>query len=786
MHLRYGILDIMLTGGFYSINSILNTLAALVLMIALFFSAFVKKERGYGSRFFYAALVTNLAGALSVLDISFSDKLAPGYGALLTAVSSIFFFLGIYSCCFFFAMYLACNAGYEEEVKRHLILWMLPFLAAASIVTIVFVSSGTVSSGYTLVLFIISRIMVYLYLAAAFFLLWKIDRTLVVLPVILFIIMIYFNIVLSTVTVSPFIIALCITYVYLSLTKRMILIHLGGIILTLSVMTLLVIGNMITSSAFVSYLKTIHDRNDSHLAEVISYMESYKALPWLMEYWTDNAGIISSDLNDAPDQDFDDAYSGQLAGVSVEKAESFTEDMQLAYAEACYSHIAYFFELEFNMHNLDDLFLIVPLDSSNALIIFDAERNKDGSYRLGEYRDIREESKEWDNYQTVISDTSAWTWGQYTNDDDFGFYREIPFGEDGTAAYLCNSFDRSEIYGHLAFISTSRIRAIRYLSASTVIILLSLYFMLMRPLAIISRTAKRYQKDKDLNAVMSAMDKIYLKNEIGTFADEFSSLAREMDRYTRQEALLAGVSTELRMASDIQQSAIPRSFPAFPERTDFDIYADMKPAKEVGGDFYDFFLTDESHLAFMIADVSDKGIPASLFMMSAKNLISYRAREGGSPGEILTTVNSHLCRNNDSMMFVTVWLGILDLKTGILSFASAGHEPPAIRTGDGPFVLRADDSHGIAMGVMEDAVYPESETGLKPGDVIYIYTDGVTEARNASDELFGTERMLACLDGAKDDTPEGIIHKVNEALEDYARGVRQSDDITMLAVRLSG
>ena len=311
--------------------------------------------------------------------------------------------------------------------------------------------------------------------------------------------------------------------------------------------------------------------------------------------------------------------------------------------------------------------------------------------------------------------------------------------------------------------------------------------MLLKPLGRISNVAKRYEINKNSEEVESELSRIHIQNEIGTFAEEFTSLAKEMDRYTTQVALLAGekerASTELRMAYDIQASALPSFFPAFPDRNDFDIYAGMKPAKMVGGDFYDFFLVDETHLAFLIADVSDKGVPAALFMMSAKNLISYRAHEGGTPGEILTSICPHICQNNSSMMFVTVWLGILDLASGLLKYSCAGHEPPAVKNGNAPYILMSDEEHGMIMGLKEDEKYKDSEIQLAPGSVVFIYTDGVTDAQNPSEEMYGIDRMLSCLNQSAGDIPQDIIKKMYSDIEDYAGSSEQSDDITMLAVK---
>lgn len=198
--------------------------------------------------------------------------------------------------------------------------------------------------------------------------------------------------------------------------------------------------------------------------------------------------------------------------------------------------------------------------------------------------------------------------------------------------------------------------------------------------------------------------------------------------------------TELGMAAQIQESMLPATFPTFPDRPEFDLHASMDPAREVGGDFYDFFLIDEDHLALLIADVSDKGVPAALLMMSAKILIHYRACRGGTPAQILADVNDELCHKNESGMFVTVWMGVLDTRDGTLSCVNAGHENPMIKRAGGAFRL-FQDKHGLPLGVMPGMRYQDYALQFMPGDSIFVYTDGVPEANNASEELYGLQRL---------------------------------------------
>ena len=250
-------------------------------------------------------------------------------------------------------------------------------------------------------------------------------------------------------------------------------------------------------------------------------------------------------------------------------------------------------------------------------------------------------------------------------------------------------------------------------------------------------------------------------------------------------AKVEATESELRVAREIQASMLPSIFPAFPNRPEFDIHASMDPAKEVGGDFYDFFMIDEDHLALVIADVSGKGIPASLFMMSSKILINDHALMGGSPAEILQRVNKQVCANNDAEMFVTVWLGILEISTGKLTTASAGHEYPIINI-NGKYEL-LKDKHGLAVGAMPIAKYKNTEITLKKGDSIFVYTDGVAEATDANEQLFGTDRTVEALNAV----PAGASQKevlagVRAAVDDFVKEAPQFDDLTMLGLKYNG
>lgn len=245
------------------------------------------------------------------------------------------------------------------------------------------------------------------------------------------------------------------------------------------------------------------------------------------------------------------------------------------------------------------------------------------------------------------------------------------------------------------------------------------------------------------------------------------------------------IETELEMAASIQSSMLPNMFPAFPDRKEFDIYASMNPAKAVGGDFYDFFMIDDDHLCMVIADVSGKGVPAALFMMISKTIISNVAVKETSPSKILEIANEKICAGNENTMFVTVWIGILEISTGRLVSANAGHEDPAIMTAEGRFELYKE-KHGFVLGGMEGMKYKEFETTLLPGSKLFVYTDGVPEATNSNEELYGTARMVDALNIMSGYSPKILLEGMQCAVDEFVDGAEQFDDLTMLALEYKG
>ena len=260
---------------------------------------------------------------------------------------------------------------------------------------------------------------------------------------------------------------------------------------------------------------------------------------------------------------------------------------------------------------------------------------------------------------------------------------------------------------------------------------------------------------------------------------------RILEAKHREEAAMERLESELRMANRIQSSSLPHDFPPFPDRTDeFDIYASMDPAREIGGDFYDYFFVDDDHLCLVMADVSGKGIPAALFMMTSKAILKSFGNMAQSAAEILTKANDTICSDNQEEMFVTVWLGILEISTGRLIAGNAGHEYPVLKQDDRFELIK--DKHGLVIGAMDGLIYRQYELDLKPGAKLFLYTDGVPEATNANNELFGTDRMIEVLNRDPDASPQGILENVRKAVDEFVKDAEQFDDLTMLCLEYKG
>ncbi|MBO5994308.1 MAG: SpoIIE family protein phosphatase [Firmicutes bacterium] len=446
----------------------------------------------------------------------------------------------------------------------------------------------------------------------------------------------------------------------------------------------------------------------------------------------------------------------------------------------------------YDNNNVGDIF-IAMYDEETGTLLYMADPDEKRPYPTGTWEEVelRELNKflSWDGMGTLydLSYTTKYGWLCTTG---------VPiYSHDGNInAFVLADVSLTELFNGMKGFVTNYVIA-------TVITVLLLGFLISRhikktmvePINSIAGAAEEYVHSKIENGSAPTnhfkglnietgdeIENLYLtlsgmEDDLNTFEHDLTKAIKDQER----------IGTELNLAMRIQRDMLPTVFPPFPERPDFDIYASMIPAKEVGGDFYDYFLIDDDHLCIVMADVSGKGIPAALFMMASKILLKTTAMAIPNPKEILERVNNQICGNNSQEMFVTVWLGIVELSTGKLTAANAGHEYPIIKNSDGKYEL-LKDKHGFVLGGIENMVHSPYEIQLMPGSEVFVYTDGVTEATSEGEELYGTDRLLDALNTGAASTPKEVLDKIKRSVNDFAGNAPQFDDVTMLCFSYKG
>ncbi|SDB59144.1 Stage II sporulation protein E (SpoIIE) [Ruminococcaceae bacterium FB2012] len=507
-------------------------------------------------------------------------------------------------------------------------------------------------------------------------------------------------------------------------------------------------------------------------------------------YFEQHPSEIEADLTEEEVNAYNDAVDSEY---SIEEQMQSSEILLRAWAKMYLRYIISNFKGEYSvlsMSNYSKAFIIDATDEHMGLFICKYNKDSDGDekYSFNEF----DPSAHPEVTELIESGSDKFLF-EKTNDfpDDGNYYICYkPIIVNGkTQALLGVAFNWDDLHNKILGDLT---RVFLMIICGLLFALILLQFILYRkailPVRKIQETIREYKDNKDSSKVYSEMSEIKVKNEFSLLSQDISDLAKEIDFYTEENVRLAAererVTAELDLATKIQADQLPSRFPAFPDRKDFDIYASMTPAKEVGGDFYDFFLIDDDRLALVIADVSGKGIPAALFMMMSKNLIKDHAMMKLSPKEIADNVNRMLCENNKQDMFVTAWIGILELSTGKISAVNAGHEFPAILRTDGKFRL-FEDHHCFVLGGMKRAVYSQYEFTLPKGGTLFLYTDGVTEATNAEDVMFGEDRVVEALNKYPDAPPKELLEGIRTELDSFVGTAPQYDDITMLGIKLN-
>ena len=491
--------------------------------------------------------------------------------------------------------------------------------------------------------------------------------------------------------------------------------------------------------------------------------------------------------------DFDDSHYGTAFTLTHTASEYIDGEKAIEYykngkTDAYYQQVQDFLKLLRSEGELDRLYVFVP--SGNKLVtIWDTGSSGGNALGVGqtfegEFREIAMNSFSGNTEENVYLDNYDGSKLVVTA------FSPVCDKSGKQVALVANEFKGENI---IFKILDFNLAALTIVFVTGIIPILIFYKKtkkgVLMPIKRLNSAAK--EMVADLESENSASPDIHTGDEIEELSDSFEQMNVELRDYIRQLRLATAekerIGAELNMAKDIQAAQLPNAFPAFPERKDFDIYALMTPAKEVGGDFYDFFLVDDDHLAMVIADVSGKGIPASLFMMISKILIKNRLKAGDSPSAALEKVNNQLIETNNikPKQFVTVWLAVLELSTGKGNAANAGHEHPVLKRAGGTYEL-VEYKHSPPVSLIRGLRFREHSFEMKPGDRLFVYTDGVAEAKNSERELFGTDRLLSVLNSDKDASPQKTLENVTNGINAFVGDAEQFDDITMLGFAYYG
>ena len=548
-------------------------------------------------------------------------------------------------------------------------------------------------------------------------------------------------------------------------------------------------------------MKNVNEKLEK-MAGAVSYdIFKYASNEWLLEYWRNNYDKMTM-----PPEDYNEflEWRASLAefmrlnaeAVQTKEAEAMTEEEQKQFAELCYYKISVELGGKPQMLGLDRVTVFFPEEENKEAFLFYLMTTPDAEewgnrYILGTRMPfdpaLHPEMEKMLRENYVISDVET--------------YRSERDGKEYASCYFKISFE-GKLYGVVS-VTTSLEQVLKDVWADVfrfegwialviliaiIVDLLNIYFGTIRPTLALQREIRSYTQTWDSKTLSEKLAENRPSNELGQLADDLVLMGKEIDLYlTRIQKVTAEkerISAELDVASKIQTGVLPKPFSDPADEAGCVVYASMTPAKEVGGDLYDFYYVDKDHLALIIGDVSDKGIPAALFMVTVKALIKSAIKRGGmSPKEVLSAVSDQMSEGNEECMFVTVWLGILELSTGKMICSNAGHEFPVIYRKNEAFSYFRD-THGIPVATMEGAEYEDYELVFRPGDTLFIYSDGLPEAQNTAGEQFGEERLLEVLNEDPGDEPKELIERMTKQVAQFVGDKDPFDDLTMLCVKL--
>lgn len=568
---------------------------------------------------------------------------------------------------------------------------------------------------------------------------------------------------------------------------------------------LIVIGWITYSSQLFRTETSIKNQQEtiaSDIAEEVKIaVNEYTASNWLFNFWYEHSDEMlieydsannSGKVTPAKAETFSSRHPGlHIEYATEEELNELNYTDQKVYAEVSYSWILDRLDQIKMAHHVDYLFIVMtepPYDTQ----FFAMSAADPGAVRGTNYEEVYplgvtvevNESQQRAMANAVKELNHLADAGNYV---DYYSYLDNVNGKD---IIIGMTYDLSNIENEIRNVTVNNtLASVTGQLILSLICLFMVYRLIISPLKSVQENIRDYRETKDSETVIANLKEINSKNEIGDLKNDVIELAEEIDDYVDKiESISAEkhrIESELDMAKRIQLSMMPSVFPPYPDRNEFEIYASVEPAREVGGDFYDFFLIDKDHLCMVMADVSGKGVPAALFMMGSKIVIKNSAMLMNSPAKILTRANESICENNEQDMFLTVWLGILELSTGKLVAANAGHEYPALmRAGEKFEIIKS--KHGFVIGGFEDAIYMDYELQLEPGDKLFLYTDGLPEATNGDNEMLGIDGMLDALNENCESHPKVILNGVKNAVDGFVKEAEQFDDLTMMCIEYKG
>lgn len=581
--------------------------------------------------------------------------------------------------------------------------------------------------------------------------------------------------------------------------NRKLAVQVSLIVTVMFILALALIGWVVLNGTKQMYFESKNEKIEEEMAEYKGLLMNPEIVGWVLDQWESDPDMVLEPATNLEEEIYNEfIYSRFVAELdNIEDLKEMEPETQRAYLKALYRFLAAWIDDKRGDGKFDSFYLLDIRGDDDALwpagdnyvVIMECslETDQTQNHRLGEHWS---KSAQYSFLSFLQGGESSaedveMMYFELTDDQETKVVAAAPVFLNGELRYVVCLEYSWEVF---ADILNQNLRSMALWGGVSLLIvnmllILFIYFKAVRPMVQVNSGIHEYMETKDSAAAVRSMANVREKNEVGRLADSIAAMAVEIDRSTRENLRLhderARVAAELNLAAKIQADSLPA---VFPDRPDIRLSASMVPAKEVGGDFYDFFFIDADHLGLVIADVSGKGIPAALFMMMSKDLIKNFAMSGLSPAEVLNRTNASLCENNRNNMFVTVWFGILDVATGHVTAVNGGHEYPMLRKANGNFEL-FKEKHGMVLGALKRKTYTEYQFDIEPGGTLFVYTDGAPEATDARERMFGTDRMLEALNDQPDAEPVTLLQNMKSAIGRFVGDAPQFDDLTMLCVK---